>query len=36
MPSGRVDAAGLLQPGEDRIAAYTDPSGGQWQIHAAR
>ncbi len=33
LPSGRVDQQVSYNASEDRVAAYTDPDGGQWQIH---
>jgi RHS repeat-associated protein len=34
LPSGRVSQQASYNSSEDRIATYTDPHGGQWQIHA--
>jgi RHS repeat-associated protein len=34
MPSGRVSQQASYDTSSDRITSYTDPSGGQWQIHA--
>jgi RHS repeat-associated protein len=33
MPSGRVLQQVSYNPAYDRVASYTDPNGGQWQIH---
>jgi RHS repeat-associated protein len=33
MPSGRVDQQVSYNPAYDRVAGYTDPNGGQWQVH---
>jgi RHS repeat-associated protein len=34
MPSGRVSQQASYDTSSDRITSYTDPNGGQWQIHA--
>jgi RHS repeat-associated protein len=33
MPSGRIHQQVSYNPGYDRVASYTDPNGGQWQVH---
>jgi RHS repeat-associated protein len=34
LPSGRVYQQAAYNTSEDRVTSYTDPDGGQWQIHA--
>jgi RHS repeat-associated protein len=33
LPSGRTYQQATYNPSQDRIVSYTDPNGGQWQIH---
>lgn len=33
VPSGRVSQRVSYDAAQDRVATYTDPAGGQWQIH---